>query len=197
MRSMASRIYRKLLRRDRVEIRQIYDRYRELLRTNQPPIGRILKTDCFNEGVGDFRDLGDILDPNRTTYLEIDVTAIEKAVAAHPDWDFRAGDIRKLPFDDLTFNTIFDLSTVDHVPPSDLNTVLGEYHRVLKYNGKLVMVAWCADERRDEPVDWGGLQYFFYEPDIMAAMSGFSLYHRDVIHRGDGVYLAEFIARKT
>jgi SAM-dependent methyltransferase len=180
-----------------MKIEAIYEHYRDLLRQNNSFIGRVLKTDCFNEGIGDFRDLNGILDPERTTYLELDPEIITRAAIAHPELDIRQGDIRKLPFEDSIFNTVFDLSTIDHVPLSDVDSVLSEYHRVLKLNGKLVLVAWCAPDRKEEPVDWGGLQYFLYEPDIMKGLGGFNIQHRDVIHRGDGIYLVEFIARKS
>lgn len=180
-----------------MDIEGVFDRYRELLALHNPCIGKVLKTDCFNEGMDDFRHIWGILDPDRTIYLEIDGETIDKARLAHPEGDYRQGDIRDLPFDELTFNTIFDLSTIDHVPPGDVDRVLSEYHRVLKLGGKLVLVAWCAPDRREEPVDWGGPQYFLYEPDIVEGLRGFQVNHREVLHRGDGVYLVNFVARKT
>lgn len=179
-----------------MDIEKVFDRYRELLALHNPCIGKVLKTDCFNEGIGDFRDLWGILDPSRTIYLEIDGDTIYRARLAHPEGDYRWGDIRELPFPDMMFNTVFDLSTIDHVPPSDAGKVLSEYHRVLKWNGKLVLVAWCATERRDEPEDWDGPQYFLYEPDILEGLRGFYDVYREEIYRGDEVYLVNLIARK-
>jgi len=181
-----------------MEIEQVYERYRELARTYAPPIGRILKTDCFNEGEDGFRSLGDALPMNRTTYLELDELRIDLAQAKYPECDFRKGDIRELPFESLAFAAVFDFSTIDHVPPGDVERVLFEYHRVLKLNAKLVLVVWCSEEQKDDYVDWGdGPQYFFQEADVVRAMMNwFDIYHRDVIHRGDGIYLVEFVARR-
>ena len=174
-------------------IGRVYDRYRELLRLYAQ--GRILKTDCFNEGLGDFRYLGGTLS-KKTIYLEIDPAIIKRAKAKHPDYDLRQGDIRCLPFNNGFFDTVFDLSTLDHIPQKDVATALGEYRRVLINYGFLVLVVWCASEPR-EPVDWGdGPQYFFEESVVLDGLAGFHILDRDVIHRGDGVYLVNFIARK-
>lgn len=181
-----------------MKIEEVYGRYRKLLRMYIPATGRILKTDCFNEGIGDFRDLGDALDVERTTYLEIDFDIIKKAMSHYPDRDFRQGDIRELPFEDGTFTALFDLSTIDHVPPSDASRAIDEYWRVLVPGGRLVLVAWCSTERRDEPTDWGdGPQYFLNEADLLEAMEGkFCVESNTIIHTGDEVYLHELIARR-
>jgi SAM-dependent methyltransferase len=180
-----------------MDIEGVFDYYRELLTLHNPRAGMVLKTDCFNEGIDDFRHIWGALDPDRTVYLEIDGDTIDKAKVAHPEGDYRQGDIRKLPFDDVAFSAIFDLSTIDHVPPSDTGVVLSEYHRTLMPGGKLVLVAWCAEERKDEPVDWGGPQYFLYEADIVEGLRGFQVCHREVIHHGEGVYLVNFVAERT
>ena len=183
-----------------MKIEEVYGRYRKLLRMYIPATGRILKTDCFNEGIGDFRNLGAALDiGGMTTYLEIDPAIIARAEARHPGVrDLRQGDIRELPFYDETFKALFDLSTIDHVPPSDASRAIDEYWRVLVPGGRLVLVAWCSTERRDEPTDWGdGPQYFLNEADLLEAMEGkFCVESNTIIHTGDEVYLHELIARR-
>jgi SAM-dependent methyltransferase len=174
-------------------IGQVYDRYRELLLRYAQ--GRILKTDCFNEGLDDFRYLGGIL-PKDTIYLEIDPAIIERAKTKHLDYDLRQGDIRCLPFNNGFFDTVFDLSTLDHIPQKDVATALGEYRRVLIGYGLLVLVVWCS-EGETGFAEWGdGPQYFFEESAVLNGLAGFHILDREVIHRGDGIYLVNFIARK-
>ena len=175
----------------------IYQRYREIVQGQMPVIGQVLKTDCFNETVDDYRSLAGLFPPARTTYIEIDQETVDKAKARNRDLKAWQGDIRSLPFDNHSFSAVFDLSTIDHIPPSDLNKALAEYERVLKLNGRLVLVSWCSTERREEVVMWDTPQYFMYEPDIMEGLAHFKVYHRGVIHDSGENYLLEIFAAKS
>ena len=179
-----------------MEIEEIYAHYRELVRRYVPPWGFVLKTDCHNEAVSGFKDLGDVLNAKRTTYVEIDLETIERAKERYPDRHFTHGDIRALDFRDEYFSTVVDLSTIDHIPLEDVPVAISEYHRVLKDGGRLLMVAWCCDERREEPTDWNGPQYFLYEPDLMEALIGFDLIRVEEFHRGGDIYLIEIVGDK-
>jgi len=179
-------------------LEEIFDHYRELVAEHAPKEGFILKTDCFNEAEGDFREMDSVLDPKRTTYIEIDPATIAAAKEKHPDRYFAHGDIREMEFGDGVFDCVIDLSTIDHIPLSDTWKAIAEYHRVLKKGGKLLMVAWCCDERREEPVDWGGPQYFLYEPELLDLIkhTWFDITHCQEFHRGGDLYLVEIVGEK-
>lgn len=62
------------------------------------------------------------------------------AKAGFTNVDLRLGDARSLPFDDNAFDVLFNSYMLDLIPLADMPTVLGEFRRVLKKNGRLVMV---------------------------------------------------------
>lgn len=185
-----------------MEITDIYEHYKELIKLHSPTgkKDRILKLDAWNEAEGGYKSVDDILDQRRTTYLELDVDTIKRAAVKQPFRDFRQGDIRDLPFTDSTFSAIFDLSTIDHIPATDIGKAIGEYRRCLKPGGTLVLVCWCTDEPRVEPVDWGGPQYFHQEEELRRFLwTGFVVEHSDIFHRSGhelSDYLIEIVARK-
>jgi len=53
-------------------------------------------------------------------------------------------DARRLPFVDALFDRIFFLGVVDHLPDADLESVLGEFRRVLKPGG-LLLLSTCVN----------------------------------------------------
>ncbi|MHB8113648.1 MAG: class I SAM-dependent methyltransferase [Bellilinea sp.] len=62
------------------------------------------------------------------------------AKAGFTNVDLRLGDARSLPFEDNAFDVLFNSYMLDLIPLADMPTVLGEFRRVLKKNGRLVMV---------------------------------------------------------
>ena len=129
----------------------------------------ILKLDANNEifalpqrsGIaGNLRRFGSI------TILEYDQVATELAKQMYPNLSIIRGDLRRPPFQDGSFDLILDLSSIDHIPPEDLEASLGEYSRILRKEGKLLLVAWCRT--RPLPVEGSSIvkwnphnQYFF------------------------------------
>ncbi len=105
----------------------------------------VLKADCRNEIEGQIPMKGGIAGNivANVTCLEINADDVAKAVRM----GFKAiqGDIRKIPFPDASFNIVIDCSTLDHVHPMDVNTVLAEYKRVLKVNGICLLFTWVID----------------------------------------------------
>jgi len=71
----------------------------------------------------------------KCTGIEISETAIKKKLSK--ELDIRLGDMRKMPFENESFDKIFSLGTVEHVPQTEL--VLREIYRVLKKNGKVYL----------------------------------------------------------
>ena len=49
-------------------------------------------------------------------------------------------DVRKLSFKDETFNIILDLSTLDHIYPAHITSVIREYERAIKEDGIIILV---------------------------------------------------------
>lgn len=174
---------------------EIYEHYREIVSEHLPENGYILKTDAFNEAEGGYKGIP--LPRERTTYLEVDPATVAMARSRHPDRYFVQGDIREIASSDGVFSVVFDLSTIDHIPPGDVHLALDEYRRVLAKGGKLVMVAWCSDEWRQEPEDWGGPQYFLHEPELRRDVRArFRLVRFEEFHRSGEVYLVELIGEK-
>jgi len=180
-----------------MELEQIYAHYRELVAKYVPVHGYVLKTDCYNEAEGDFKSVDSVLSTLRVTYVEIDAAMIAKARERFPDREIVQGDIRELEFGDGVFSTVVDLSTIDHIPYDDVPKAISEYARVLKQGGKLLMVAWCSNEKRDGFIDWDGPQYFLWEPDLAEWIDGYFITeHVKEFHRSGDVYLVEVVGRK-
>jgi ubiquinone/menaquinone biosynthesis C-methylase UbiE len=126
---------------------------------------RILKSDCWNEGRnldGYYYPVATRL-PGDVVCLELDSGRIEQARRDCPHLRVVRGRIEALPFADGTFDTVLDLSTIDHV--ADHRTVLDEYARVLRPAGILLVVAWFSHRAgalaKGHPDPWGEVQYYF------------------------------------
>ncbi len=78
-------------------------------------------------------------------YTGIDASTgmIEQARILHPDCDFHVADMRKLPFDDHSFDIIFAIASFNHMlTKEDQEKTLLEIFRVLKPDGYLCMTNW-------------------------------------------------------
>jgi ubiquinone/menaquinone biosynthesis C-methylase UbiE len=60
--------------------------------------------------------------------------------AGYANLDLQEADARQLPFPDGTFDVLYNSYMLDLIPLSDLPVVLGEFRRVLKAGGRLVLV---------------------------------------------------------
>ncbi len=105
---------------------------------------RMLKTDLWNEGA-DFKKniLGNYTNNGFKLY-GIDLSwEVLKAVKINTVFKAQAN-ISKMPFADSVFDAILDLSTIDHVPQGISGSVLGEYERILRPGGMLIIAfdAW-------------------------------------------------------
>ena len=90
------------------------------------------------------------------------------------------------------------LLAIDHIPPEDVAKAITEYYRVLPFGGRLMLVSWCSYERKGEPVNWGGPQYFHDEADIRRALDdvGFCTHHSKLIYDTGEIYLLELATDK-
>lgn len=136
---------------------EVFSHYVNESRRIITPDKRVLKTDSYNEG---FRD-PIILAGDNAVLLEFNSTHIAKAKEVCPYLNIVEGDIRHLPFKDNSFDLIIDLSTLDHILPSETGATLSEYARVLDKGGTLLLITWLAENVYNY-TDWNSdSQYYF------------------------------------
>jgi SAM-dependent methyltransferase len=151
----------------------------------------ILKTDCWNEAEGSPIP-GGIADNirGRIKLLEIDRGRIEKCAT---ETDAYWGDIRKIPFRNNRFDLILDLSTLDHIPFSDVPTALAEYARVLNDKGEVLLFVWCGEGQSAK-------QFTFPEEELLCEIKPyFGVISGQVVFidpDNEKRYLVEYVLRK-
>jgi len=121
----------------------------------------ILKSDLWNEGIdsssGDIHDFLGEWDGTVDT-VGIDVSPVICSFAIkkmrNEELTIVCADVRQLPFREETFDAIFDVSTIDHIPPNHVSSVLKEYQRTLIKGGILTLIFdsttfwWCRYLRK-------------------------------------------------
>ncbi len=70
----------------------------------------------------------------------IRVSSRRVRAAGYANIDLREADARRLPFPDDSFDVLFNTYMLDLIPLDDMSRVLGEFHRVLRLGGRLVLV---------------------------------------------------------
>lgn len=103
-------------------------------------IGRVLKVDLWNESVDVQRDILGQLQGGEQFGLDISELQCQSAHNRLSDVKILQGDIRYLPYADSTFNTLLDISTLDHIPTFEAIGAINEYQRVLQAGGVLVLM---------------------------------------------------------
>ncbi len=58
----------------------------------------------------------------------------------YSNFELRDGDARRLPFPDETFDVVYNSYMLDLIPIKDFSVILNEFHRVLKKDGRLILV---------------------------------------------------------
>jgi SAM-dependent methyltransferase len=104
------------------------------------PVGRLLKTDAFDEAAGE--GLFPLLRVRAREVVVVDVS--EAAVAAarerHPGLAAECGDVRRLDFPDATFDAVVSNSTLDHFESlEELRVAVHELARVLRPGGRFIV----------------------------------------------------------
>ena len=110
-------------------------------RTAAVPIARALKTDLFDEAVGEgLVDAGALGRTRSTIGIDLAAAAVTRAVGRHPQLEGLVADVRRLPFRSGSFDLVVSTSTLDHFrDPRDLAAALAELHRVLRREGELII----------------------------------------------------------
>ena len=104
------------------------------------PARKVLKTDLFDEAVGEglvgaLRERAD-----EVVAIDISPAVVAAARARYPDLDAHCADTRALPFDDRAFDLVLSNSTLDHFETiDDVRAALVEVHRVLEPGGRLLV----------------------------------------------------------
>lgn len=115
------------------------------LRCAEAKILRVLKTDLWNEGIELGRDILGMLEDDRSLSLVgVDLSAIvcQRAKSRLKRTDIIQASIRRLPIKDEHFDVVLDFSTIDHVVPDEIPTVIREYRRALKNSGIMLVSFW-------------------------------------------------------
>lgn len=103
-------------------------------------VSRLLKTDLFDEAVTD--GLFATLAARAGQVFGVDVSSrvAEMAGSRHPGLVAEAADVRRLPFDNASFDTVVSISTLDHFDSrDDIPVALRELARVLRPGGQLLL----------------------------------------------------------
>jgi SAM-dependent methyltransferase len=104
------------------------------------PHASILKTDCFDESLGEGLLPTLAARADRVVAVDVSPTAVERAGARHPSLEAVVADVRSLPFADDAFDAIVSNSTLDHFASlAELEDALRELRRVLRPDGTLVI----------------------------------------------------------
>jgi SAM-dependent methyltransferase len=104
------------------------------------PVGRVLKTDLFEETLGNGLYPLLALRANHIIGMDVSTVTAQAAVTCHGDLHAVGADARCLPFIDEAFDVIVSNSTLDHfVSSAELGASLHELHRVLKTPGLLII----------------------------------------------------------
>lgn len=105
-----------------------------------PHVGRLLKTDVFDEAVG--AGLVPALSMRAETVVAVDVSSstIARTRLRYPELEVECADVRQLPFADASFDAVVSNSTLDHFGgAADIAAALRELHRLLVPGGVLVV----------------------------------------------------------
>jgi ubiquinone/menaquinone biosynthesis C-methylase UbiE len=70
----------------------------------------------------------------------LDLTREQLAAHGFSNFDLREADCRKLPFDDHTFDVLYNGYMLDLIPVEDMSGILQEFQRVLKPGGRMILL---------------------------------------------------------
>jgi len=103
-------------------------------------VQQLLKTDLFDEAVSEglHKPLADCA--SRLVGIDVSPEIVRAALCRFPDLDARTADVRKLPFEEASFDVVVSTSTLDHFDSlQEIQTALSELSRVLRPGGQLLL----------------------------------------------------------
>lgn len=115
---------------------------RALLGRWLPPrmVERVLKTDLFEEAVGEGLTPFLATRAGRVDAIDVSDAVAAAARARHPEVHAAQSDVRALPYEDDAFDVVVSTSTLDHFDSiDDIAVALGELRRVLAPGGALIV----------------------------------------------------------
>jgi SAM-dependent methyltransferase len=104
-----------------------------------------LKTDLWNECLGGAREIaGHFHERDGLRFFGLDLlhSVCVEGRSRVPAMHVVQADIRALPFRAGSFDAVLDLSTLDHLPEAGVADAIGEYRRVLRVGGALLLIFW-------------------------------------------------------
>lgn len=105
----------------------------DILRKHTPSADKatVLDVGC---GVGVYHDL---LAPALGSLHGVDVSkaCIDRAIVAHPNVTYTAYDGERLPYEDASFDAVFTICVMHHVPPAKWEQFSSEFARILRPGG--------------------------------------------------------------
>jgi SAM-dependent methyltransferase len=112
-------------------------------------LGRVLKTDLFDEVVGTGLVPGLMERAREVVGIDVAPTVVRAAAGRQPRLSARVADVRSLPFADESFDVIVSNSTLDHFESlTSLTAGLAELRRVSRPDGRVIVTL----DNRQNPV---------------------------------------------
>jgi SAM-dependent methyltransferase len=93
------------------------------------------------------------------------------ARAAYPDLEFAVGDLRALPYRDQDFDLVVARYSVIHTSPAEVPVVVGEFARVLRPGGGLLVEFQSSGTGPTRPLDHQVQPAWSWNPDEFAELA--------------------------
>ena len=127
--------------------RLILDRFSESINNS----GLICDAGCGPSG-----QIGKYLYQKGFRIIGIDISpfCIEIAKEYQPEMEFDVVDMMHTPFEESKFDGIISFYSIIHTPKKDINKIIREFKRILKNNGKLLIVVKKGENEGIVKDDW-------------------------------------------
>jgi len=95
----------------------------------------------LDAGCGDARFLKELelLGVESLYGIDYSERAVSFAKLLLPKVEFKTADLSNIPYENNKFDYIFSIETIEHIIPNKISAILGEFARVLKPKGKLII----------------------------------------------------------